>query len=81
MFLILSPRGTYLTDEGLQDDRFAVWSFDRRRAAIYTREEFDSMSTRWRFLGTCELVPALQPLAPAPHRPKYASLDQRKDAR
>lgn len=59
MFLIRSPRGTFLTDEGLQDDRFATWSFDRKRASIYSREEFDFMSRRWAFLRTCELVPPL----------------------
>lgn len=61
MFVVKSPLGTFLADEGLpqQRDRFAVWTYDRPRATIVTRDEYEDMRTDWPYLNACDLVPAL----------------------
>jgi hypothetical protein len=59
MFVVRSPRGTFLLDEGLRDDRFASWSFDRRKATVITPDEYDDLRKDWPYLNACDLVPAL----------------------
>lgn len=64
MFLIRSPLGTYLADEGLIGDRFAYWSFERGKARIYSQDEYDAMRSVWPFLKCCQLEAPLALASP-----------------